>query len=214
MRTIEKIFYNNLKKYYENIVLDPKSSSVTIINDEKLSIGITFPIQKLGGHEILRYILSITFKEIEDQWLKYREELLYSPYYANTLSFTTENYDIEKYHFSGHNLSLYGHENWEDIFNKIQVEYTIPLVNRYSNIIEVDKIINKTDKEVPYIILSNEGYPFRSVLVAHMANNPRLPEIINDMRNYCKLSYNMGLKENNLASTKLLPVFEKMFGPE
>ncbi len=214
MRTIERIFWNNVKKYYQNTEINETASSITIINNSKLNVSITFPIQKLGGDEILRYILCICFNEIEDEWLKYREELLYSPTHAQTLYITTENFDKEKFDFQGLNLSKYGHQNWDQIFDKLQKEYTIPLVNKYSNIIEVDQIINPIDKDVPYIIKTSEGYPFRAVLVAKMANNPRLPEIINDMRNYCQESYQMGIKDNYIPATKLLPVFEKMFGKE
>ena len=214
MRTIERIFCNNVKKYYQNTEINEAASSITIVNNEKLNVSITFPIQKLGGDEILRYILCICFNEIEDQWLQYREELLYSPTNAQTLYITTERFDTEKFDFQGLNLSKYGHQNWEEIFDKLQKEYTIPLVNKYSDIIEVKQIINPIDKDVPYIIKTSEGYPFRAVLVAKMANNPRLPEIINDMRNYCQESYEMGIKDNYIPATKLLPVFKKMFEPK
>ncbi len=214
MRTLERIFCDNLKKYCQNTEIDEQASSITIMKNDKLNVSITFPIQKLGGDEILRYILCICFNEIENEWLKYREELLYSPTHAQTLYITTENFDTEKFDFQGLNLSKYGHQNWDEIFDKLQKEYTIPLVNKYSNIMEVDQIINPIDKDVPYIIKTSEGYPFRAVLVAKLANNPRLSEIINDMRKYCQDSYEMGIKDNYVPATKLLPVFEKMFGPE
>ena len=105
MRTIEKIFCNNVKKYYEYAEIEEKASSITIVKNEKLIVSITFPIQKLGGDEILRYILCICFNEIEDQWLQYREELLYSPTNAQTLYITTKNFDTEKFDFQGLNLS-------------------------------------------------------------------------------------------------------------
>ncbi len=214
MKTIEKIFCNNVKKYYKYAEIEEKASSITIVKNEKLIVSITFPIQKLGGDEILRYILCICFNEIEDEWLKYREELLYSPTHAQTLYITTENFDTEKFDFQGLNLSKYGHQNWDQIFDKLQKEYTIPLVNKYSNIIEVDQTINPIDKDVPYIIKTSEGYPFRAVLVAKMANNPRLSGIIHDMRKYCQDSYEMGVEHNYEDSKRLLPVFEKMFGIE
>lgn len=214
MRTIERIFLNNIKKYYLNTEANGTTSSVTIINNSKLNVSITFPIQKLGGDEILRYILCICFNEIEEQWLQYREELLYSPTSSQTLYITTENFDTQKFDFQGLNLSKYGHQNWDEIFDKLQKEYTIPLVNKYSDIMEVDKLINPNNSPVPKNIKNSQGYPFRAVLVAKMANNPRLSEIIKEMREYCRDSYNMGIKDNYIPATKLLPVFEKLFGKE
>lgn len=214
MRTIEKIFCNNVKKYYEYAEIDEKASSITIVKNEKLIVSITFQIQELGGDEILRYILCICFNEIEDQWLQYREELLYSPTNAQTLYITSEKFDTEKFDFQGLNLSKYGHQNWDEIFDKLQKEYTIPLVNEYTDIIEVDKLINPINSTVENKIKNSQGYPFRAVLVAKLANNPRLSEIIKDMRKYCKDSYEMGINDNYVPATKLLPVFEKMFGLE
>jgi hypothetical protein len=212
MRTIEKIFCNNVKKYYQYAEVDEKASSITILKNKKLIVSITFPIQKLGGDEILRYILCICFNEIEDQWLQYREELLYSPTNAQTLYITTEKFDTEKFDFQGLNLSKYGHQNWDEIFDKLQKEYTIPLVNKYVDIVEVDKLINPINSPIENKIKNSQGYPFRAVLVAQMANNPRLSEIIKDMRKYCQDSYEMGIKDNYVPATKLLPVFEKLFG--
>lgn len=214
MRTIEKIFCNNVKKYYQYAEVDEKASSIIILKNKKLIVSITFPIQKLGGDEILRYILCICFNEIEDQWLQYREELLYSPTNAQTLYITTEKFDTEKFDFQGLNLSKYGHQNWDKIFDKLQKEYTIPLVNKYTDIIEVDKLINPINSLVENKIKNSQGYPFRAVLVAKLANNPRLLEIIKDMRKYCQDSYEMGIKDKYIPATKLLSVFEKMFGRE
>ena len=214
MRTLERIFCNNLKNYYKNTEIDEQASSITIMKNDKLNVSITFPIQKLGGDEILRYILCICFNEIEDEWLKYREELLYSPTHAQTLYITIENFDTEKFDFQGLNLSKYGHQNWDEIFDKLQKEYTIPLVKKYSDIIEVDKLINPCNIPVVNNIKNSQGYPFRAVLVAKLANNPRLSEIIKDMRKYCRDSYEMGINDNYVPTTKLLPVFEKMFGTE
>ncbi len=116
--------------------------------------------------------------------------------------------------YQGLNLSKFEISNYDEIVDKIHIEYTIPLIKKYSDINELDKIINPIDGIVQKGIRTNKIYPIRDVLVAKMANNPRLPEIIKDMRKYCQESYEMGIKDSYVPATKLLPVFEKMFGKE
>jgi len=214
MKSLEKQFYLNTKKYFPDCTIDTSKVVIKILDNEKYLIELSYETRKLMGNDILEYYLKISLREIEEQWLIYREELMYPMSYPATLFITIENFAPDFFQFQGLNLSSFKNDKFENIFDKIHVDYTNPLIEKFSNIGEVDKIINPLDKQVPNVIRTSAVYPLRAVLVAKLANNPRLPEIINDMRNYCQDSYQMGIKDNYIPATKLLPVFEKMFGKE
>jgi len=214
MKSIEKQFYLNTKKYFPNCTIDKERIMIVILDDNEFLIELSYKTFNLIGNEILEYYLTISFKKIEEQWLMHREELMYPNSYPATIFLNIENFIPEYYMYQGLNLSKFEISNYDEIFDKIHIEYTIPLIKKYSDINELDKIINPNDGNVQKGIRTNKIYPIRAVLVAKMANNPRLSEIIKDMRKYCKDSYEMGINDNYVPATKLLPVFEKMFGLE
>jgi hypothetical protein len=214
MKSIEKQFYLNTKKYFPDCKIDKERIMIVILDDNEFLIELSYKTFNLIGNEILEYYLIISFKKIEEQWLMHREELMYPNSYPATIFLNIENFIPEYYMYQGLNLSKFEIYNYEEIFDKIHIEYTIPLIKKYSDINELDKIINPNDGNVQKGIRTNKIYPIRAVLVAQMSNNPRLPEITNEMRKYCKDSYEMGIKDSYVPATKLLPVFEKMFGKE
>lgn len=214
MRSLEKQFYFNTKKYFPNCTIDKERIMIVILDDSEYLIELSYKTYNLIENDILEYYLTISFKKIEEQWLMYREELMFPNSYPVTIFLNIENFIPEYYMYQGLNLSKFETPNFDEIFDRIHIEYSIPLIKKYTDINELDKIINPCDGNVQNGIRTNKVYPIRAVLVAKMAKNPRLPEIINDMRTLCKEKYKMGMENNYEDSKRILPVFEKMFGRE
>lgn len=212
MRSIEKQFYLNTKKYFPDCSIDSLTMEITIRNNDQHLITLSYRIRMLAENEILTYNLKISFKEVENKWLNFRDELMYPNSRPTTIFVTLEKFAPNFFQFYGLNLAENEVQNFEEIFDTIHLQLTIPMIEKYSDIENVDSIINPINNIASEGIRTEQVYPIRAVIVAQMANNPRLSEIIKDMRKYCQDSYEMGIKDNYVPATKLLPVFEKMFG--
>ncbi len=211
MRKVVKQFVKEWQKRWPLLKMEYEGGLV--IDNDNVFYRLDLNFRRLGGNNYFQQIMSIDHKSIESKWSDYGDILGNKSNSTTTLFFSPYDY-CPQFHDRGWGYrwdEWLQHDSEENIINGIIDEYSIPLFKKYTSIIEVDKRINATDDFSECMKLSNQGgLPFRKVLVAREAGNPRAKEIEDNMRNWCEFTYSMeGATDSDRA---YLYVFEELFG--
>ena len=211
---LERSIKNELKILFPEYII---TKDFKFIYEEKdVIIDISYHCQTVAGQEVLHSSVHFFYKNIENEWRKYIDELMIQ-----------KNVQYPTMSISAYNLGLadsitkttivIGHMNNEELkefikhlFGKIYKEK----IDYYRYLENCDKTLNKTIEitDENRKLTSISGLPFRKVLLAEAVGNPDLPKIKDAMRKYCDEQYEIGKKENFEKLCRLKPVFEKMFG--
>lgn len=165
----------------------------------------------------MRIGFGIRYNKIESEWLKYKDELLIAgnPYFE-TISLTTKNLNLhsDRNEFGGYDITDLSIENLKAHITDSLIPAFCTEQKRYSELKEVDKLINKSIEIDDNTLLFSiwQSLPFRKVIVARDSNNPNYDLIFQSMKNYCDEQYKIGLKEDFEQLCKLKIVFTKLFG--
>lgn len=212
---IEKLLKSELKKILKGYEFQDKYFYFSY--SEYKTHKISFKVTSFGGDMYLHLTSMIRINHIEDKWFKFKNDLLiFDNYFQPTFYNTFNHIDKSKFppiHSLG--LSIEDSDNWlKNIVESILKNYYLPFCEKLDSIHLCDQIINNelNINEETLKISPIEVLPFRKVLIAEEAQNPKLEEIKKTMYKYCEEQYELGKKENFEKLCKIKPVFETLFG--
>ncbi len=211
MRKVVKQFVKEWQKRWPETKLDNFEN--LIFKKDHINYIISVDYRRRGGDYYFYFKVALENEVIENQWKNYCHMLNCNKVIITTLSLLPLEYLIDFQEIGwGHRWDLVTTNMSEETFlNGLIDEYTIPLIERYSSIIEIDKTLNATDEVSECLKISPQfGLPFRKVLVAREAGNPRAKEIEENMRKWCEFKYNM--IDTDEYQKAYIYVFEELFG--
>ena len=208
MTKLEKVLLKKIKLEFPNALQNKTSIEVEYCGRK---VRIDFLEQRIAGDQILNYNILLYFNEIEDVWYQYKELLNYSADYPATIWGTLKELKPEIYHAGYIMFSKIPDLNLETLSDEI-VTFTKKSIQRYIDIVEVDKVVNDPNEDLQFSIVKYPGGAYRKILVARAANNPNATQIEADVRAWCNKWYEYGLKEDKVDMVNRKIVFDKIFG--
>lgn len=214
IKSLEKQVKEKLKQilidyYYCN------NNCFVLFSDERDN-RFYYEVKSIGRDVYLNITISICLNKIENKWFCHKNLLGLDQYYPITFYNTFNQVNRSRFPtIEPFGIPIEDEDDWVvDIIDTIVKEYYLKFNEQIQSLSFCDKLINEeikiTDKTLR--ISPIDGLPFRKVLIAEEAKNPKLEEIKKAMYKYCEEQYELGKKENFEKLCKIKPVFETLFG--